>query len=271
MESKKPSESVFNSTEKFNTIILEKFPFRVARITLNRPKYNTISSELLGELKRAIELLWNDNDISVIVVTGQGDILSSGADLTAHSESNFQFAENSRKGERTFMLLSEVPKITIVVMKGYTLGGGLELSLACDLRIASEDVKIGFPEVTLGLVPGWGGSQRLAKIIGLGRAMELTVTGERITGKEAFNLGIVNKISNEPDKFALEYAKSIAEKSSPIALALAKRLLNKGTDVPTDIGLEMEAMAAGVVFSTEDFKEGLSAFFNKKKPEFKGR
>lgn len=270
-EAKKPAESESDTPEKFETIILEKFPYKVARITLNRPKYNTISRELIQELESAIRMLWDDNEVNVVIVTGKGDILTSGADLSGYSASGFHFLENSRKGERTFALLSEIPKLTMVVMKGYALGGGLEMSLACDLRIATEDVKIGFPEVTRGLVPGWGGSQRLARVIGLGRAMELTLTGKRITGKEAYDLGLVNRISNDPDNFALEYARSIAETSAPIALALAKRLVNKGTEVPTDIGLEMEAMAAGIVFTTDDLKEGISAFFEKRKPVFKGK
>ncbi|MGC8662955.1 MAG: 3-hydroxyacyl-CoA dehydrogenase NAD-binding domain-containing protein [Thermoplasmata archaeon] len=260
-----------SSSEQLNTIIIEKYPFKVAKIVLNRPKHNTINDELLDDLEKAIKMLWNDNEVYVVIITGQGNTLSSGADLSQYFAGSYQFLEFSRKGERTFRLLSEMPKLTIAVMKGYALGGGFELSLACDLRVGTEDVQVGFPEVTLGLIPAWGGSQKLARVAGLGKAMEMIVTGQRITGKEAFSMGIVNKIFRDPDNEAVEYAKAIAETSAPISMYLAKRLLNKGTEVPMDIGLEMESFAAGVAYSTEDIKEGISSFLQKKKPEYRGR
>ncbi|HEU13178.1 MAG TPA: enoyl-CoA hydratase/isomerase family protein, partial [Euryarchaeota archaeon] len=210
-------------------------------------------------------------EISVVVITGQGTTFSAGADLSQYFASSFQFLEFARKGERIFRLISEMPKLVIAVMKGYALGGGFELALACDLRVGTEDVQIGFPEVTIGLVPAWGGSQKLARVVGLGRAMELIMTGQRISGRDAYNMGIINRIVKDPDNEAIEYAKKIAETSAPISMALAKRLLNKGVEVPMDVGLEMESFAAGVLFSTEDLKEGISSFLQKKKPEFKGR
>jgi len=270
-EEKVTKEVPKSSSEQFNTIIVEKYPFKVAKIVLNRPKHNTINNELLEDLEKAIKMLWNDNEIYIVVITGQGNTLSAGADLSQYFASSFQFLEFSRKGERVFRLLSEMPKLTIAVMKGYALGGGFELSLACDLRVGTEDVQIGFPEVTLGLIPAWGGSQKLVRVAGLGKAMELIVTGQRITGKDAYNMGILNKIFKDPDNEAIEYAKNIAETSAPIAMYLSKRLLNKGTEVPMDIGLEMESFAAGVAYSTEDLKEGISSFLQKKKPEYKGR
>ena len=264
-------EEKASSSEQLNTVIVEKFPFRVARITLNRPKHNTINNELLEDLEKAIRMLWDDNEISVVVVTGQGTTFSAGADLSQYFASSFQFLEFARKGERIFRLLSEMPKLTIAVMKGYALGGGFELALACDLRVGTEDVQVGFPEVTIGLVPAWGGSQKLARVVGLGRAMELIMTGQRIQGKDAYSIGLINRLVKDPDNEAIEFAKKIAETSAPISMALAKRLLNKGVEVPMDVGLEMESFAAGVLFSTEDLKEGISSFLQKKKPEFKGR
>ncbi|MGC9137394.1 MAG: 3-hydroxyacyl-CoA dehydrogenase NAD-binding domain-containing protein [Thermoplasmata archaeon] len=264
-------EEKASTSEQLNTVIIEKFPFRVARITLNRPKHNTINNELLEDLEKAIRALWDDNEISVVVITGQGTTFSAGADLSQYFASSFQFLEFARKGERIFRLISEMPKLVIAVMKGYALGGGFELALACDLRVGTEDVQIGFPEVTIGLVPAWGGSQKLARVVGLGRAMELIMTGQRISGRDAYNMGIINRIVKDPDNEAIEYAKKIAETSAPISMALAKRLLNKGVEVPMDVGLEMESFAAGVLFSTEDLKEGISSFLQKKKPEFKGR
>jgi len=264
-------EEKASSSEQLNTVIVEKFPFRVARITLNRPKHNTINNELLEDLEKAIRMLWDDNEISVVVVTGQGTTFSAGADLSQYFASSFQFLEFARKGERIFRLLSEMPKLTIAVMKGYALGGGFELALACDLRVGTEDVQVGFPEVTIGLVPAWGGSQKLARVVGLGRAMELIMTGQRIQGKDAYSIGLINRLVKDPDNEAIEFARKIAETSAPISMALAKRLLNKGVEVPMDVGLEMESFAAGVLFSTEDLKEGISSFLQKKKPEFKGR
>ncbi|MGC8860913.1 MAG: 3-hydroxyacyl-CoA dehydrogenase NAD-binding domain-containing protein [Thermoplasmata archaeon] len=274
-EEPKQKESVkqekLSSFEQLKTIKIEKYSNKIAKIILSRPKYNLISGELLEELEKEIKMIWNDPEINIVIITGDGNVLSAGADLNEFVGSSFQFLENSRRGERVFQLISEMPKLTIAVMKGYALGGGFELSLACDLRVGTEDVQIGFPEITLGLVPGWGGSQRLSRIIGLGKAMEFVVTGQRISGKEAFSLGILNKIYKDPDNEVIEFAKSIAEKSAPVAVALAKRLLNKGTQVPVDIGLEMESFASGVLFSTDDLKEGISAFIQKRKPEFKGR
>ncbi len=273
-ETKRKVETVAElkgSIENFKTIRLEKYPNKIAKIVLNRPKYNLISGELLDELEKVIKYIWNDPEINVVIITGEGSVLSAGADLNEFVSGSFQFLENSRKGERVFQLLSEIPKLTIAVMKGYALGGGFELSLACDLRVGTEDVQIGFPEVTLGLVPGWGGSQRLSRIVGLGKAMELIVTGQRITGKEAYSLGILNRLYKNPDEEVMELAKSIAENSAPVSIALVKRLLNKGSQVPIDVGLEMESFAMGVLYSTEDLKEGIMAFLQKRKPEFKGR
>jgi enoyl-CoA hydratase/3-hydroxyacyl-CoA dehydrogenase len=266
-----PQDFTGNMGTSFRNIILERPEKRIARITFNRPKYNTISSDLMDELESALKLLWNEREVSVVIITGQGPILSAGADLKEFTMSSYEFMESSRRGERIFEMLSDMPKLTMVVMKGFALGGGFEMSLACDIRIGTGDVKIGFPEVNLGLVPGWGGSQRLARIVGLGKAMELTVTGKRISGKEAHAMGILNMVAEDPDRAALEYARSIAEKSAPVSIALIKRLLNKGNTVPRDVGLEMEAFAAGVAFSTEDLKEGIAAFFEKREPRFKGR
>ncbi|MEM0156544.1 MAG: 3-hydroxyacyl-CoA dehydrogenase NAD-binding domain-containing protein [Thermoplasmataceae archaeon] len=267
----KNSDLTADMGSDFRNIVLERPEKRIARIIFNRPKYNTISSDLLGELETALRMLWNEREVSVIIITGKGPILSAGADLKEFTMSSYEFMESSRRGERIFEMLSDMPKLTMVVMKGFALGGGFEMSLACDMRVGTEDVKMGFPEVNLGLVPGWGGSQRLARIVGLGRAMELTVTGKRISGKEAYAMGILNMVAEDADRAALEYAKSIAQKSAPISIALIKRLLNKGNTVPRDVGLEMEAFAAGVAFSTEDLKEGISAFFEKREPGFRGK
>ncbi|WP_393971269.1 3-hydroxyacyl-CoA dehydrogenase NAD-binding domain-containing protein [Oxyplasma meridianum] len=254
-------------------VIMEKLPGKVARLSINNTKNNLLSSEVLSDLERNILALWNDHDVNVIIVTGKGPVFSAGAQLSQFFPGSMDFMEHSRKGERIFRLLSEIPKITIAEMKGYTLGGGFELSLACDLRVGTEDVQIGFPEVTLGLVPGWGGTQRLPRLIGTSRASYLILTGTRFSGKEAFDMGIVNRLfpKEHVDEETSKFAEELAQKAAPTAAALAKRLINKGSEVPMDAGLEMESIAMGLLYGTEDLKEGISAFLQKRKPEYPGR
>lgn len=254
-------------------IFVEKLGGRVARVVINRPKQNTINAEVLDGLDRILTELWNDNEVAVVVLTGTGGAFSAGADLSQFFNSSAAFVEFSRKGERVFKRISEFPKLTVAVVKGYALGGGLELAMSCDLRLATEDAKLGLPEVTLGLVPGWSGTQKMARLIGLSRASALVLTGERISGKQAYELGLVNRLvpAGDPDEYALQYCRELASALAPVAVMLAKRLLNKGTEAPSDVGLEMEALSYGVLFGTEDLKEGISAFLGKRKPEYKGK
>ncbi|EQD55019.1 3-hydroxybutyryl-CoA dehydrogenase/3-hydroxybutyryl-CoA dehydratase [mine drainage metagenome] len=244
---------------------------KVARIEIRNGKNNLLNSGVLNELDRVIESLWNNKEVYVIVIAGAGDIFSAGAELTQFIPGGMDFIEYSRRGERLFRKLSEIPKITIAEMKGYVLGGGFELSLNCDIRVSTPETVIGFPEVTIGLLPGWTGTQRLPKLIGMSRATHYILTGERFDGNVAFNLGIVTKLfpKNDIKSKTMEFAKELSEKVSPISAALSKRLINKGSEMSMDNGLEMEAISMGVLYSTEDFKEGISAFIQKRKPEFK--
>jgi enoyl-CoA hydratase/3-hydroxyacyl-CoA dehydrogenase len=191
--------------------------------------------------------------------------------LTQFIPGGIDFVEYSRKGERLFRRLSEIPKITIAEMKGYVLGGGFELSLNCDIRVSTPETVIGFPEVTIGLLPGWSGTQRLPKLIGMSRATHLILSGERFDGTSAYNLGIVSKLfpKEEIKAKTMEFAKDLSEKVSPIAAALSKRLINKGSEMSMDNGLEMEAISMGLLYTTDDFKEGISAFVQKRKPDYK--
>ena len=252
---------------------LEKLAGGVAKIVLSRPRLNTISAETLDGLDRFITELSADQDTRVVVVTGEGGVFSAGADLSQYFSNSVAFMEFARKGARTMKRMAEMPKLTIAVLKGYALGGGLELALSCDLRVATEDVELGFPELTRGLVPAWSGSQRLPKLLGASKASELILTAERIKGRRAFEIGLVSRLipSDDPDEFAVQYATQLASTLAPVAVALAKRLINKGAEGSLDDGLEMEGMAAGVLFGTEDLKEGVSAFLGKRKPEFKGK
>jgi enoyl-CoA hydratase / 3-hydroxyacyl-CoA dehydrogenase len=254
-------------------IRLERLGGGVARILISRPRLNLINARVLEGLDRIESELWNDPDVRVVLVTGDGTVFSAGADLSQFYNNSVAFMEFARKGARTLRRLSEMPKLTIAVLKGYTLGGGLELALACDLRLATDDVEIGFPELTRGLVPAWSGSQRLPQLLGLSRANSLILTSERINGKRAYEIGLVNRLlpQGDPDDDAVKYAAGLASTQAPVATMLAKKLLNKGAEVPSDVGLEMEAMAAGILFGTDDLREGISAFLGKRKPEFKGK
>ncbi|HMD78375.1 MAG TPA: enoyl-CoA hydratase-related protein, partial [Nitrososphaerales archaeon] len=254
-------------------IRLERLPGHVAKVVINRPRLNLLNGEVLDGLDTVITELWDDSDIRVVVVTGEGPVFSAGFELTQYVPNAVSMMEFARKGERLMKRLTEVPKLTIAVLKGYALGGGLELALSCDLRVATEDVEIRFPELTRGLVPAWSGSQRLPRLVGLSRASSLILTSESVKGRRAYEIGLVNQIlpAGDPDEQAVKYATELAATQAPVAVMLAKKLLNKGGEVPADVGLEMEAMAAGVLFGTEDLKEGLSAFLGKRKPEFKGK
>ncbi len=261
------------TSSAFKFIRLENLGNHVLRISIDRPKRNFLSPDVIEELDKAIESVWNDRDIWIVVLTGAGSDFSAGADLSTYIADGMQFIEFSRKGERVFRKLAEIPKVTIAEMKGYVLGGGFELALACDIRVASSDAIIGFPETTLGLLPGWGGTQRLAKLTNMNTALWLILTGKKISGEDALKLGIVSQVYDKSviDDETIKLAKEIASNNAPIAEALAKRLINKATEVPMDIGLEWESTAFGILFNTEDLKEGISSLFEKRKPNFRGR
>ncbi len=252
---------------------LERLPGGVAKVVINRPRLNTINVQVLDRLDGIVTELSADSDVRAVVVTGEGPVFCAGADLAQFFNSAVGFMEFARKGARIMRRLSEMPKITVAVLKGYALGGGLELALACDVRVATEDVEVGFPELSRGLVPAWSGSQRLPKLLGVSQALFMILTSERVRGRRAYEMGLVNRLveSGDADEFAVKYATELASSQAPVAVMLAKTLLNKGSEVPMDDGLDMEAMAAGLLFATEDLKEGISAFLGKRKPEFKGR
>lgn len=271
-EPEKPAASM-KEPSKGKYITVEKPGNKVARLVLSNTKNNLINGEVLDELETILKDLWADKEINVIIVTGKGDVFSAGAQLTQFFASGFDFMENTRKGERVFRLLSEIPKITIAEMKGYVLGGGLELALGCDLRVSTGDAQIGFLEALRGLAPGWGGSQRMSKLIGMSRALHYILTAERFSGKEAFETGLATKLfkKEEIEAETMKFAEDLATRIAPIAAAVAKRLVNKGSEMSMDNGLEMESMALGLLYGTEDLREGISAFLEKRKPEFKGR
>ncbi|MEJ2779116.1 enoyl-CoA hydratase/isomerase family protein [Stygiolobus sp. RP850M] len=254
------------------TVQLKKEP-PLGWIYLNRPdKLNAINEQLMKDLRQAVDELVADDQIRVIVITGLGKAFCAGADISQFKTLNGLTAwEFAKKGRELMDYIENLPKPTIAMINGYALGGGLELAMACDIRIAAEEAQVGLPEITLGIYPGFGGTQRLIRLIGKGKAMEMMMTGDRIPAREAERLGLVNKVVplTELEKETRNFAIKLAEKP-PVALKLVKLLVNQGLDIPILAGVNMESLGWGVVFSTEDAKEGVNAFFEKRKPNFKG-
>jgi len=244
-------------------------------IILNRPhRLNAFNDILIEELSDMLNTAESDPSIKCVVITGEGDrAFSAGADLTMLSKGTPVYAEEfARIGQKTFGKVEEMSKPVIAAINGFALGGGLELALACDLRIAAEHAELGNTEIRLGLIPGWGGTQRLVRIVGLARAKEMVMLGSRIKADEALKIGLVHQVVHY-EKLKDEVraiAKKLAE-GPPIATKYVKYAMNFGTQVPLEVGLRLEAALMGLSFSTEDLKEGVEAFFSKRKAEFKGK
>ena len=258
------------------TLLIAKDPAtHVATITINRAdRLNTLTPEFFEDLDRALGELRADETVRCLMIIGSGDrAFSAGADLTSFTEVSkaFKVWRSSRRSQEVFLRLANFPKPTVAAINGHCFGGGLELALACDFRIAAKRARLGQTEVNLGLVPGAGGSQRLVRILGQAKAKELVMLGSRLTADEAASLGLLTK-AVENEAFAAEvrgFSERLA-KQAPIAIRLAKVLLNRAIDTPIDASLEMEAMAFGLVTSSEDVFEGLQAFLEKREPKFKG-
>lgn len=244
-------------------------------IILNRPhRLNAFNDVLLEELADALDTAEKDPSIRCLVVTGEGDrAFSAGADVTMFPKATPTKAEEfSRFGQKVFGKIEEMSKPVIAAINGFALGGGLELALACDFRIAAEHAELGSPEILLGLIPGWGGTQRLVRIVGLAKAKEMVMLGVRLKADEALKAGLVHKIVHY-EKLKDE-VRAIAQKLAegpPVAMKYAKHALNFGTQVPLDVGLRLESGLMGLSFSTEDLKEGVEAFMSRRKAEFKGK
>jgi len=259
---------------EFKYIIYEKSE-GIATITLNRPEaLNAFNKEVSDEFMQAIEDIKTDESIRVVILTGAGEkAFSTGADIKAMKGMNALKARDlSLMGEKICSILENLEKPVIAAINGFALGGGLEVAMACDIRIASENARMGQTEINIGLIPGWGGTQRLTRLIGRTKAKELVFMGKMIDAKTAEQLGILNMVV-PPDKFkeaVRQFALELASKA-PIALRVAKALINKGAEVSLDSALALEREGFGVVASTEDLQEGVSAFTEKRKPTFKGK
>ncbi len=250
---------------------------QIGVITLNRPgKLNAIGPELIKEMNDVLDVIEKDDNVRAVIIRSASEkAFSVGADLTAAA----QMAQDRpmakkfmESGQALFRRIENFPKPIIAELHGLVLGGGLEMSMACDLRIASKEAKFGNPEVKLGLIPGWGGTQRLPRIVGIGKAKEIILTGRDVLADEAFEIGLVNKVvpSDELHGEALFMAQSIAD-NAPIALRLAKEAMNHSFDVPVEKGNEAELDGLLATFDTEDLSTGIAAVFSKSKPKFKGK
>ena len=241
----------------------------IALLTIDRPKaLNALNSETLAELNACLAELENNDDVKVVILTGSGEkSFVAGADISEMV--NATPAEGRKMGllaREAFGRLENMPQVTIAAVNGFALGGGCEISMSCDIRVASDNAKFAQPECGLGILPGFGGTQRLPRLVGKGRAKELIFTCDMISADEAFRMGLANHVV--PQAELIDYCKAMAGrimKNGPYAVALAKQAINTGSDTDLDSGLKLEANLFGLSFSTADKMEGMTAFLEKRK------
>lgn len=260
-------------SQSYETLLVERRD-RVAIITINRPeKRNALNIKTREEGAALLEELSTDDSVRVVVFTGAGDkAFIAGADIAEFAGRTASMQRNVMTGRSLFTAIDSFPKPVIAMINGYCLGGGCEMALACDIRIANENASFGQPEINLGIIPGGGGTQRLTRLVGEGKAMELILTGEIIDARTAFSIGLVNHVvpADQLETKTMEIATRIAEKG-PIALRLAKEAVKLASRSNLDEGLRREVDLFALCFATEDKDEGVQAFLEKRKPEFKGR
>ncbi|MEX1031160.1 MAG: enoyl-CoA hydratase-related protein [Paenibacillaceae bacterium] len=247
---------------------------KVQTIVIDNPPANSLDSQTIRELEQVLVAAENDSGIKAIIITGVGKFFIAGADIHAFAtidkkEPAKQFSE---QGQRFMDRIESLSKPVIAQINGYCLGGGLELAMACHVRVASETARLGLPELHLGIIPGYGGSQRLPRLTNQGKATELILTGEMIDGREALNIGLVSKAvpSDELGEVVRQLAGKMVDKSLP-AIAAALKVLRQGLKEGMRVGLASEADAFGQRFESEDAKEGIQAFIEKRVPDFKDR
>jgi enoyl-CoA hydratase len=257
----------------YETILVEKRD-KVAILTINRPdKLNSLSSKVHEEGVSALEELRKDDSVRVLVVTGAGEkSFIAGADISEFAGQTPVTQRNLFHEKTLFNSIDNFPKPVIAMINGFCLGGGNELALACDIRICSENARFAQPEINLGIICGGGGTQRLTRLVGEGRAMEIILTGDMINASKALQYGLVNHVftTEELETKTLELANKIAEKA-PIALQMSKEAVKFASRSNLDEGLRREVDLFAICFSTEDKTEGVSAFLEKRKPNFKGK
>jgi enoyl-CoA hydratase len=247
----------------------------VAYVIINRPKVlNALNDRVISELEQVFTTIKEDDQEKAVILTGAGEkAFVAGADITQLVDLNTLQGKNfARKGQEVFCLIENLGKPVIAAVNGFALGGGCELAMSCTLRIASTRAKLGHPEVNLGIISGYGGTQRLSRLVGKGRAMELLITGRMVDAQEAYQMGLVNRVV-ELEKLmeeAEKLARTIMSKG-PAAVKLAMEAVNRGLEVSLEEGLRIEADLFGLSCSTEDKIEGTKAFLEKRKPSFRGR
>lgn len=253
------------------TVLLE-VKNRIGYITINRPEaLNALSSQVLADLNEVLDQVENSEDIRVVIVTGSGEkAFVAGADIKEMDlMSPIQAFEYMTFANNTFTRLSDLRQPTIAVLNGYALGGGMELALSTDIRIGYEKTVVGFPEVGLGIIPGFAGTQRMSRLIGTSRTKELIFTARTVKGQEAYELGILNKlVSVEELLSSAEELAAAMIKNAPLALEKAKHVIQVGSELPLKNAIRLETEAEALLFSTEDKVEGMRAFVEKRKPVF---
>ena len=258
----------------FENIIYEK-KAAIAYVTVNRPKVlNALNMATMEELRRVFHSIKQDGEVRVVILTGAGEkAFIAGADIGELARNNpVEAKAYTHQGQSVLNLIENCGKPVIACINGFALGGGCEIAMACTMRLASENAKLGQPEVKLGIIPGYGGTQRLARLVGKGVAMQLVLAGEMISAQEAHRIGLVNEIVAPAD--LIPRAEAIAQKiiaNAPLAVQWAMEAVNKGMDMPLAEGLFLEATLFGLCCATEDKKEGTTAFLEKRPAKFQGR
>ena len=246
----------------------------IAIITMDRPEaLNAINSKVLSDLNNIICEIEKDDKVKAVIITGEGKSFVAGADIKEMmTKSPIEAREFTYLGQNVFKALENLNKPTIAAINGVALGGGCELALACDIIIASKKARLGFPEVGLGIHPGFGGTQRLPRLIGKSRAKQLIFTADILNAQQAERMGLVNRVV--PPELLIEKAKDIAKKiarQAPIAIRQAKSAINKGSEMDLNTGLDFEVESVSMTFSTKDKDEGMKAFIERRKPKFQGK
>ena len=243
-------------------------------ITIDRPKVlNALNAQTVAEIGEAFAAAKDDESVKAVILTGAGEkAFVAGADINELAQCNALTGKTTaEKGQRIFFAIERFPKPVIAAVNGFALGGGCELALACHIRIASENAKLGLPEVTLGIIPGYGGTQRMARLLGKGKALELILSGDRIDASEAERIGLVNKVV--PADQLMQTCEDLARRimsRGPLAVTAAIEAVMSGSEMPFEEGQFLEATLFGLLCATEDTKEGMKAFIEKRAAQFKG-
>lgn len=255
---------------EFKNLLVEKNE-GICTVKINNPKsLNALNADVLSELEYVFDELRDDNEVGVVILTGEGKAFVAGADIAYMKDLNVLDAKKfGEDGSRIFRKIETLDKVVIAAVNGFALGGGCELSMACDIRIASSKAKFGQPEVGLGITPGFSGTQRLPRLVGLGIAKELIYTGNIIKAEEAYRIGLVNKVV-DPDNLMEEsylMAKKI-KSNARVAVKYCKEAINKGIETDIETGISYESNMFGLCFASEDQKEGMTAFIEKRNANF---